>query len=90
MEFRFLYWLQELHTPVMDEVMTAITFLGRRRLVLDWFGRPAGSIAKDQKDRGGSFDFPGSRIPDRKPGYLKIWLPDSGRAGCDSAMPLFD
>ena len=28
MEFRFLYWLQELHTPVMDEVMTAITFLG--------------------------------------------------------------
>lgn len=28
MEFRFLYWLQEMHNPVMDEIMTTVTFLG--------------------------------------------------------------
>ena len=28
MEFKFLYWLQTLHTPVLDRLMTGISFLG--------------------------------------------------------------
>ena len=28
MEFAFLHWIQGMRSPVMDEIMTAITFLG--------------------------------------------------------------
>lgn len=28
MEFEILYWIQQLRTPALDEIMTAVTFLG--------------------------------------------------------------
>ena len=28
MEFEILYWIQQLRTPVLDGIMTAVTFLG--------------------------------------------------------------
>ena len=38
MEFRILYWLQELRSPALDQAMEAITHLGDKGLILPSFG----------------------------------------------------
>ena len=50
-ELRFLDWLQTLHTPVLSEMMKAITHLGDAGAL--WIGGCAAGISENEKKRSG-------------------------------------
>lgn len=80
MEFEILYWIQQLRTPVLDGIMTAVTFLGNGGWFWIALGTALFAVPRTQKNRGGHADFPGSRI------YSGKCNPE--KCGCQTAAML--